>query len=62
MTVVHGTARNSVRTLIRKRPILRKNMPIPDSAINIFQWLGVEAAGCIACGVSSMVVHVNSQK
>ena len=37
-------------------------MPIPDSAINIFQWLGVEAAGCIACGVSSMVVHVNSQK
>jgi len=42
--------------LIMKRPILRKNIPIPDSAINIFQFPGVGAADCIDCGVDSIVL------
>ena len=41
--------------LMRKRQTLRKNIPIPDSAIIIFQFPGVGVADCIASGVVSII-------
>ena len=47
---------NNVIKLMRKRQTLRKNIPIPDSAIIIFQFPGVEVADCIASGVVSIIL------